>query len=753
MSGGVHVTPDGMLTMAEPVALPDPLDLLIVGGGPAGTAAAFRAKELGITALVIEIDDLMKRIRDYDQSKPIKPDFGAGRQMGFPKGGDLVDQLHFFADINGVELCERWKRLYHEHSVPARIGVELLGLEPGDDGSWRAIARSHRTEQEIVYRARHVVLALGAGMPRRLDVPGDVRAIATRLAGADRYVGAPACVIGGGVSAIEAVIAISAAKAEAGDSTAVYWSHRGDQMPRVPQALEASLAEARDVRANVRLLPTSNAREVCERGDAKVLQIEAGRQEHQDAPVETRLVEFAAQQVVACIGQEIDWSLINGIGIFQVTGGPRSKKAIPLNALLESRVPNVYVIGDTLNIAYLECEDFDGDASAFGEVKHRGNIKASLTDGVKVAEVIAQRLAGRSEIRVELEFVGGTDPTPPSPAGSGETTIGVASAPLPPPAEGPPPAVLVRMLDQGVEAEQFVLYPDRSSTIGRGACDIRFAADTRLESHHASVVPDDDGYQIRDEGAADGVFLQLTEGSSRVVPPGTIARVGAQWLVFGTSTDPLLLAHHDAQGKRVGQHRLREGTQVLGRAAPDITLSATDMSLSRRHASVVVTGELVLVRDLNSANGTFLKVAGSARLAEGDIVRAGHQVLRFGLIGAMVSSEVVALDAGPHQRSASPVAEGDVVVFQNRGQTCPFRPGQTICDVAEGAGVTLKADCHKGICGSDPVRILSGAEHLDPMTDEERDTLEDICAVDPDHHRLACRARPTGPVVVDIVDQ
>ena len=42
---------------------------------------------------------------------------------------------------------------------------------------------------------------------------------------------------------------------------------------------------------------------------------------------------------------------------------------------------------------------------------------------------------------------------------------------------------------------------------------------------------------------------------------------------------------------------------------------------------------------------------------------------------------------------------------------------------------------------------------LDPMTDEERDTLEDICAVDPATHRLACRARPTGPVVVEVVDQ
>ena len=54
--------PDGHIILDAPVTLPPVLDLLIVGGGPLGTACAFRAKELGIAALVIEMDDLMKRI-------------------------------------------------------------------------------------------------------------------------------------------------------------------------------------------------------------------------------------------------------------------------------------------------------------------------------------------------------------------------------------------------------------------------------------------------------------------------------------------------------------------------------------------------------------------------------------------------------------------------------------------------------------------------------------------------------------------
>ena len=102
-----------------PVTLPDVLDVLIVGGGPFGTAAAFRAKELGLTALVIDYDDLMKRIRDYAKDKPILPDFGGGDRMQFPKGGELIASLQF-APIDKDEMCVRWKALYRQHSACRR---------------------------------------------------------------------------------------------------------------------------------------------------------------------------------------------------------------------------------------------------------------------------------------------------------------------------------------------------------------------------------------------------------------------------------------------------------------------------------------------------------------------------------------------------------------------------------------------------------------------------------------------------------
>ena len=534
------VLPDGRLRLDVEVEAPDLLDLLVVGAGPAGTAVAFRAKELGLSALVIELDDILKRIRDYDSAKPIKPDFGAGKQMGFPQGGPLIERLHFHTDIRGEDLCAAWKKLYRRHGVPAQIGVELIGLEPDDGATWRAIVRNHRLDRDDVVRARHVVLALGAGMPRRLDVPGDVRAIRHRLSSGRPHVGGPSCVIGSGVSAAEAVIAISAAKAAAGDDTAVYWSYRGKKMPQVPQALHASMSRAVSVARNVRLLPGSEAQEVAEVDGRAVLRLRVDPSADGDPkarvdrstlapPAQGRPsddtgewypgMEFETSRVSACIGQEIDWKLMNDVGIFPVSGGAQVRKAIPLNALFECRQPNVYVIGDTLNPSYLECNDFDGDASEFQKVVHRGNIKAALIDGVRVANVIGQRLAGEVEIHIDLQ-VSGAVPTPPPSTG------------------GVPSAALTRLLDGTVEAEQFTLHADRVTTIGRRGSDICFADDAGLADRHAAIVPEGDGYRVRDEGSPAGVFLHLADGRERVVAPGTVARLGRQWLVLAQVYQP-----------------------------------------------------------------------------------------------------------------------------------------------------------------------------------------------------------------------
>ncbi len=103
---------------------------------------------------------------------------------------------------------------------------------------------------------------------------------------------------------------------------------------------------------------------------------------------------------------------------------------------------------------------------------------------------------------------------------------------------------------------------------------------------------------------------------------------------------------------------------------------------------------------------------------------------------------------------SAPVAatEGAAVTFRGLDKTVPVAPGQTICEAAEAHGLKITAECHSGICGSDPIRIVAGHENLTGTPSAgEAETLEDICGLEPGPCRLACMTRVRGPVEVEIL--
>ncbi|MGE0872981.1 MAG: 2Fe-2S iron-sulfur cluster-binding protein [Kofleriaceae bacterium] len=86
--------------------------------------------------------------------------------------------------------------------------------------------------------------------------------------------------------------------------------------------------------------------------------------------------------------------------------------------------------------------------------------------------------------------------------------------------------------------------------------------------------------------------------------------------------------------------------------------------------------------------------------------------------------------------------EGPVVVECRDGETL-FEAGAKVA-----AGIDT-ACVGKGTCGLCRVKIVSGAEHLNPFTDEERKHLGNV------YHltkiRLSCRTKITGDVAIQIV--
>jgi len=156
-------------------------DLVIVGGGPAGLAAAIYAAREGIDAIVVDASALggQAAISDRIDNYP-----------GFPDG------------ISGGELADRFIAQARRYEVELIAAVSVVGIDT--DGE--LLVTSLATGQQITSHA--VIVATGSRY-RRLDVPGEDDVLGAGLhfcatcdgpfyRGADEVV-----VIGGGNSALE----------------------------------------------------------------------------------------------------------------------------------------------------------------------------------------------------------------------------------------------------------------------------------------------------------------------------------------------------------------------------------------------------------------------------------------------------------------------------------------------------------------------------------------------------------------------
>jgi thioredoxin reductase/pSer/pThr/pTyr-binding forkhead associated (FHA) protein/ferredoxin len=762
------------------------LDALIIGGGPAGTAAAFRARELGLNALVVDYDDILKRIRDYPKDKLILPDFGGGDKMAFPDGGECIAALQF-GPIDKDDIVERWRDLYRTFQIPVRIGPEITGVSREGD-VWVVSTWDHKQGAQQLFRARHVVLALGRGVPRRFDIPGNTEGVAYRLDDPARYVEGPALVVGGGTSAAEAVIAISNVKAVQEQDGAVYWSYRGTKMPRISKALADRFFEAYIGNGNIRYFPESEPVMVLTGPDRnEYVAFRIDRKTQPGRPPESLHLEFLKTQCIACIGEDIPEALLSSLGIAMVPTGA-GKKMMAVTPLLETQQKNIYLIGDLLSQSYLETDDFAAPVESYRQVKHRGNIKSSLRDGVFVAEVIQQRLEGRPTVEVRIR-----DAAPAGTRDQRVTTVlaldgGTADAseatePELEPTELTPYLVLVT--PDGLEAEEFTVKREGVTTLGRVNCDISFPNDVLLADSHASISSRGGEYYLRDDGSRSGTYLRALPDQPLRLRHGDLIRAGRQILViaYDVRGEPPRADHYDMAGRHVGGYVLQE-TIVFGRSGgpsnPDIVLDNADMTLSRFHFAVVNDAGVLRLEDFGSRNGTYVKVEAERKLEHGGIFRIGAQSfqLRSGqeLPEKQGSEPVPVVEEPPATAVAAPpppppapapavpvaaggdaaapavaaVAAGPHVTFAGQDIGGEIEASSSLLAWADENDVTLDYECWIGMCGADALRVVSGAEHLNEVTEKEAKTLKRK-GLEPGSCRLACMTRTSGPVVVEVV--
>ncbi|MEH0527950.1 FAD-dependent oxidoreductase [Streptomyces stelliscabiei] len=160
-------------------------DVLIVGSGPAGLAAAVYAASEGLSTTVVEA-------------------MATGGQAG--TSSRIENLLGFPAGISGAELTERALLQADKFGAEISIPVEATDLRP-TDGDHYVVAFADGSE----IAARAVVLATGARY-RRLQVPGIERLEGTSVHysatvyEAHQCLTDPVAVVGGGNSAGQAVL-------------------------------------------------------------------------------------------------------------------------------------------------------------------------------------------------------------------------------------------------------------------------------------------------------------------------------------------------------------------------------------------------------------------------------------------------------------------------------------------------------------------------------------------------------------------
>jgi len=364
--------------------MPGKLDMVIVGSGPGGLAAALLAKKQSRPFLILEkgSQPMQGIIDTYPKGKKVYPTIPKRYVDPFP----VLEIKPPEEKIPVEAYIEQARALISDYDLDIHFNEEFKQIE----GSFpNYIVKTDKGS----YFTKNILLAFGSNIPNDLGIYGEAKTVARNIENGEDYIGINVLVIGGGNAAADVVSSLSKIKREAqDDATCVYWAH-------IKETFEINKDTARDL-----------GEEMLLGGHIKILQKAIPKIGEVDADGIDRLyihqttsaslgndlylyqgMSFPMKNVIACIGTHGPSAIFDALNLQQITCtgaickiAREGERLLMLSHHLETNRKGVYAIGGAISPSYMEI----GEDGIIKEKKHSNLIYTAVVDATIAVEKI-----------------------------------------------------------------------------------------------------------------------------------------------------------------------------------------------------------------------------------------------------------------------------------------------------------------------------------------------------------------------------
>ena len=231
--------------------------------------------------------------------------------------------------------------------------------------------------------------------------------------------------------------------------------------------------------------------------------------------------------------------------------------------------------------------------------------------------------------------LGGAAASPAAPAPAAPAAAPVAAAGT--------RGTLVLINPDGSEGASFPL-PDGSTQIGRNTGRM-FGGDAYLSPVHATFIFSGESCLVRDEQSLNGVYVRIARDVPVRLGSGDVFRIGQEIIRYDAipASDPVdgVEPMGSPNPGLLGRISLVIGRSTIGNA---YTIASDGIHIGRERGDVIFPedgyvsglhcrihhdGSSVVLTDVGSSNGTFLRVRGDRKLVSGDLLLLGQQLFRL----------------------------------------------------------------------------------------------------------------------------